>query len=59
MAKAGRRYFPTEFKREAVALCEMSGRMQAGIAAELGSLPTMLRRWQRGIVVGEVRVFVF
>ena len=37
MAKA-RREFTPEFKREAVALLESSGRPQMQIAAELGSL---------------------
>ncbi|MDQ5827592.1 MAG: transposase [Chloroflexota bacterium] len=35
MAKT-RREFTAEFKREAVALCETSGRPQMEIAAELG-----------------------
>ena len=45
MAKVGKRYFTPEFKREAVALWETSGRTQAEIAGELGIMPTMLRRW--------------
>ena len=36
-----------EFKREAVALWQTSGRMQTEVAAELGIMPTMLRRWER------------
>ena len=55
MAKVGKRYFTPEFKREAVALRETSGRTQAEIASELGIMPTTLRRWQRGIGVGAVK----
>lgn len=44
MAKT-RREFTAEFKREAVALWEASGRPQ--IAAELGIEPSQLRRWQK------------
>ena len=47
MASTMRRRFADEFKREAVALWETSGRMQTEVAAELGIMPTMLRRWQR------------
>ena len=32
-----------------------SGRAQTEIAGELGIMPTMLRRWQRGIGVGAVK----
>ena len=39
MAKVGKRYFTPEFKREAVALWETSGRTQAEIAGELGIMP--------------------
>ncbi|WP_425326458.1 transposase, partial [Sphingomonas oligophenolica] len=42
-----KRRFTDEFRREAVALWETSGRMQTEVAAELGIMPTMLRRWQR------------
>ena len=45
MAKT-RREFTPEFKREAVALLESSGRPQMQIAAELGIQPSMLRRWR-------------
>jgi transposase len=45
MAKA-RREFTPEFKREAVALLESSGRPQMQIAAELGIQPSMLRNWR-------------
>ncbi|WP_443026103.1 IS3 family transposase [Sphingomonas sp. PB2P19] len=47
MASTTKRRFTDEFKREAVALWETSGRMQTEVAAELGIMPTMLRRWQR------------
>ena len=43
MASTTKRRFTEEFKREAVALWETSGRKQA----EVGVMPTMLRRWQR------------
>lgn len=41
-----RREFTLEFKREAVALLESSGRPQMQIAAEFGIQPSMLRSWQ-------------
>jgi transposase len=41
-----RREFTPEFKREAVALLESSGRPQMQIAAELGIQPSMLRQWR-------------
>ena len=41
-----RREFSPEFKREAVALLEGSGRPQMQIAAELGIQPSMLRSWR-------------
>ncbi len=41
-----RREFTSEFKREAVALMESSGRPQMQIAAELGIQPSMLRNWR-------------
>ncbi len=47
MANTTKRRFTDEFKREAVALRERSGRMQTEVTAELGIMPTMLRRWQR------------
>ncbi|WP_018262938.1 transposase, partial [Methylobacterium sp. WSM2598] len=43
MATKTRRAFTPEFKREAVALLESSGRPQMQIAAELGIQPSMLR----------------
>jgi transposase len=52
MAKVGKRYFTAEFKREAVALWETSVRTQSEVAGELGVMPGMLRRWQRGMGVG-------
>ena len=48
MAKT-RREFTPEFKQEAVALWEGSGRPQVEIAAELGIQPSQLRRWQKAI----------
>ena len=45
MAKT-RREFTPEFKQEAVALWEASGRPQVEIAAEFGIQPSQLRRWQ-------------
>ena len=48
MAKS-RREFTREFKQEAVALWEASGRPQVEIAAELGIQPSQLRRWQKVI----------
>ena len=47
MASTTKRRFTDEFKREAVALWETSGRTQSDVAAELEIMPTMLRRWQR------------
>ncbi|WP_414899190.1 IS3 family transposase [Sphingomonas sp. Leaf10] len=47
MASTTKRRFTDEFKREAVLLWETSGRLQTEVAAELGIMPTMLRRWQR------------
>ena len=49
MAKT-RREFTSEFKREAVALLESSGRSQLQIAAELGIQPSMLRQWRTGLM---------
>jgi transposase len=48
MAKT-RREFTPEFKREAVALLEGSGRPQMQIAAELGIQPSMLRQWRAAL----------
>ena len=52
MEKLAKRWFTDEFKREAVALWETSGRMQTDVARELGIAPTMLRRWQIRIRAG-------
>ncbi len=52
MATKARREFTPEFKREAVALLESSGRPQMQIAAELGIQPSMLRNW-RAVLTGE------
>ena len=41
-----RRRFTDEFKREAVALLESSGRPLMQVAAELGIQPSMLRGWR-------------
>ena len=41
-----RREFTPEFKREAVALLESSGRPHMQIATELGISPSMLRNWR-------------
>jgi transposase len=46
-----RRDFTLEFKREAVALLESSGRPLMQIATELGITPSMLRNW-RAVVNG-------
>jgi transposase len=48
MAKT-RREFTPEFKREAVALLESSGRPQMQVAAELGIQPSMLRQWRAAL----------
>jgi transposase len=45
MTKA-RREFTPEFKREAVALLQSSGRPVIQIAAELGVQPSVLRNWR-------------
>ena len=55
MTKTTKRRFTDVFKREAVALWETSGRLQTDIARELGIMPTMLRRWQRGLGDGVVK----
>ncbi|AMB44401.1 hypothetical protein Y590_05790 [Methylobacterium sp. AMS5] len=44
--------FTPEFKREAVALLESSGRPQTQIAAELGIQPSMLRQWRSALMGG-------
>jgi transposase len=50
-----RREFTPEFKREAVALLESSGRPQMQIAAELGIQPSMLRSWRAALNGGAPR----
>lgn len=52
MASATKRRFTDELEREAVTLWETGGRMRAEVAAELGIMPTMLRRWQRKLQEG-------
>jgi transposase len=47
MDRPKRRFFPEEFKREAVAQVETSGRSVAVVAAELGLCDTVLRKWVR------------
>ena len=47
MEKKKRRYFPDEFKRQAVERVETSGLSIMNIAAELGVHETQLRRWIR------------
>lgn len=44
MVSTTKRLLTDELRREAVALWETSGRMQTEVAAELGIMPTMLRR---------------
>ena len=46
-----RRFFTDEFKREAVALLESSGRPLEHVAKDLGIQPSMLRTWRRGVSV--------
>lgn len=47
-----RRFFTDEFKREAVALLESSGRPLEHVAKELGIQPSMLRTWRRRVSAG-------
>ena len=49
MGKSKRTFTP-EFKQEAVALLESSGRPQMHIEAELGIQPSMLRQWREALV---------
>ena len=46
-----RREFSPEFKREAVALLETSGRPRVPGATEVGMSPSMLRKW-RSVIRG-------
>lgn len=48
MTKA-RRFFTDEFKQEAVALLESSGRPLEHIAKELDIQPSVLRTWRRRV----------
>jgi transposase len=54
MSKARRKFAP-EFKREAVALLESSGRPLTQVASELGIQPSMLRAWRRMMHGGDAR----
>ncbi len=47
-----RRLFTEEFKREAVALLQGSGRPLEHVARELGIRPSLLRAWRRRISGG-------
>lgn len=42
--------FTDEFKREAVALLQTSGRPLMQIASELGIQPSMLRNWRNAVL---------
>lgn len=42
-----RRKFSPEFKREAVELVNQPGQTVAGVAADLGIVESVLRRWKR------------
>jgi transposase len=46
MTKSRRKYSP-EFKREAVELVNQPGQTVAGVAADLGIVESVLRRWKR------------
>jgi len=46
-----RRSFTDEFKREAIALLQSSGRPLMQIAGELGIQPSMLRNWRNAVRV--------
>ena len=50
-----RREFSPEFKREAVALLESSGRPLMQVATEVGISPSMLRTWRASVRGGTVR----
>lgn len=51
-----RREFSPEFKREAVALLESSGRPLMQVATEVGISPSMLRNWRAVIRGGTTRL---
>jgi transposase len=48
-----RRYFPPEFKAEAVRLSRESGRSVTAVARELGIRPDLLREWRRVVPAAE------
>ena len=50
-----RREFSPEFKREAVALLETSGRPLMRVATEVGISPSMLRNWRAVVRGGTAR----
>ena len=50
-----RREFSPEFKREAVALLESSGRPLMQVATEVGISPSMLRNWRAVVNAGARR----
>lgn len=50
-----RREFSPEFKREAVALLESSGRPLMQVATEVGISPSMLRNWRAVVRGGPAR----
>ena len=50
-----RREFSSEFKREAVALLESSGRPLMQVATEVGISPSMLRNWRTMVLGGTAR----
>ncbi len=50
-----RREFSPEFKQEAVALLESSGRPLMQIATEVGIAPSMLRNWRAAALAGATR----
>ena len=50
-----RREFSPEFKREAVALLESSGRPLMQVATEVGISPSMLRNWRAAFRGGMAR----
>ena len=50
-----RREFSPEFKREAVALLESSGRPLMQVATEVGISPSMLRNWRTVVRGGTAR----
>lgn len=50
-----RREFSPEFKREAVALLESSGRPLMQVATEVGISPSMLRNWRAAVRGGTAR----